>query len=161
MTDNGNEKARVLVNEAVLRLPPDMFDCLDNAYIMVAGQSSVRMTLAELALPGAQIIFTDFRQSASLCALHAAVQIAGGLDHMVLAADGRQSQEMFSVMCTILTLLPALRGRGGARIQLVVDDGAAVASLVTFLRRICPKLSLDRISVDVRILERRSLEFAA
>ena len=151
----------ILVNDEVLGLLPEALTLDDGARVFVAGRSFVQMTLAELALPGAEMIWTDFRQSASLSALHATLQAAGGLDRLVLAADGARSEAVFSVMCAVLTFRPALRRRKGARIQLVLEAGQAVDSLVQFLGRIEDTLVRDGISVELRIRERRMVRVVA
>ena len=145
----------VLLNDDALHLPPDMLGLPEAARVIVAGRSLLRMTLAELSHPGAEIVWTDFRQSASLSALHGAVQSAGGLDRMILAADGEQSEAMFALMCAVLTLLPALRRRAGARVDLVVEGGRAVSSLDQFVDRLRPRLEMDGITLAVQVVERR------
>lgn len=151
----------ILINDEVLGLPPEDLALAEGARVFVAGRSLVQLTLAELALPGAQMIWTDFRQSASLSALHATLQGAGGLDRLVLAADGAKSEAVFSLMCAVLTFLPALRRRRGSRIELVLESGQAVTSLVQFLQRIEASLAGDGISVELRIRERRSVRAVA
>jgi hypothetical protein len=151
----------ILINDAVLGLPPEDVGLDTGARVFVAGRSLVQMTLAELALPEAHMIWTDFRQSSSLSALHATVQGAGGLDRLVLASDGEKSEGVFSLMCAVLTFLPALRRRRGAQIELVVDAGQAVRSLVEFLQRIGSSLARDGISVELRIRERRAARAVA
>lgn len=145
----------ILMNEEALAL--ETMDLPERARVLVAGRSLVQMTVAELALPGAEMIWTDFRQSASLSALHTTVQAAGGLDRLVLAGDGGKSEAMFSLMCAVLTFLPALRRRRGSRIELVVGAGPAVSSLVTFLERIEPRLARQGIMVSLRVREERSV----
>ena len=151
------DRMLILMNEEALSLASVTMALPDGAKVFVAGRSLVQMTLAELALPGAEMIWTDFRQSASLSALHATVQAAGGLDRLVLAGDGGKSEAMFSLMCAVLTFLPALRRRRGSRIELVVASGAAVPSLVTFLKRIEPQLARQGISVSVQVREERTV----
>ncbi len=147
----------ILINDEVLGLPPEDLALDPDARVFVAGRSLVQMTLAELALPGAQMIWTDFRQSASLSALHSTLQGAGGVDRLVLATDGAKSEAVFSMMCAILTFLPALRRRRGSHIELVLEAGQAVTSLVQFLQRIGGSLTRDGISVELRIRERRTV----
>ena len=77
------DRKLVLLNDMALHLKPEAVKPHDAARVIVAGNHLVRMTLAELALPGAEMIWTDFRHSASLGTLHAAVQAAGGLDRLV------------------------------------------------------------------------------
>lgn len=151
----------VLINDAVLGLPRETLSLENGATIFVAGRSLVQMTLAELALPGAQMIWTDFRQSASLGALNATLQAAGGLDRLILAADGAQSEAVFSLMCAVLTFRPALRRRRGGRIDLILEQGQAVGSMVQFLQRIGGTLDMDGITTELRISERRTLPAAA
>ena len=74
------DRKLVLLNDMALHLKLEAVKPDDAARLVVAGSHLVRMTLAELALPGAEMIWTDFRHSASLGALHAAMQAAGGLD---------------------------------------------------------------------------------
>lgn len=156
MTDKP-DRMLILMNEEALSLASKTMGLPEGSKVFVAGRSLVQMTLAELALPGAEMIWTDFRQSASLSALHTTVQAAGGLDRLVLAGDGRKSEAMFSLMCAVLTFLPALRRRKGARIELLVGAGAAVQSLVTFLKRIEPRLAAQGILVSVSVREERSV----
>lgn len=151
------DRMLILMNEEALSLASETMGLPEGSKVFVAGRSLVQMTLAELALPGAEMIWTDFRQSASLSALHATVQAEGGLDRLVLAGDGRKSEAMFSLMCAVLTFLPALRRRKGARIELLVGAGAAVQSLVTFLKRIEPRLATQGILVSVSVREERSV----
>lgn len=151
------DRMLILMNEEALSLASETMGLPEGSKVFVAGRSLVQMTLAELALPGAEMIWTDFRQSASLSALHTTVQAAGGLDRLVLAGDGRKSEAMFSLMCAVLTFLPALRRRKGARIELLVGAGAAVQSLVTFLKRIEPRLAAQGILVSVSVREERSV----
>lgn len=141
----------ILMNEEAMCLPSETVSLPPGAKVFVAGRSLVQMTLAELAIPGAQMIWTDFRQSASLSALHATVQAAGGLDRLVLAADGAQAEAMFSLMCAVLTFLPALRRRPRSEIVLVVRPGPAMASLVTFLGRIEHRVASQGVRVLLRV----------
>ena len=157
MTTAKPDRMLILMNEEALSLASETMGLPEGSKVFVAGRSLVQMTLAELALPGAEMIWTDFRQSASLSALHTTVQAAGGLDRLVLAGDGRKSEAMFSLMCAVLTFLPALRRRKGARIELLVGAGAAVQSLVTFMKRIEPRLAAQGILVSVSVREERSV----
>jgi hypothetical protein len=160
MTDKP-DRMLILMNEEALSLTSETMGLPEGSKVFVAGRSLVQMTLAELALPGAEMIWTDFRQSASLSALHGTVQAVGGLDRLVLAGDGRKSETMFSLMCAVLTFLPALRRRPGSQIALVVQSGPAVASLVAFLGRIEPRLAGQGITVSLRIREERSVSARA
>lgn len=72
------DRMMILMNEEALSLASVTMGLPEGAKVFVAGRSLVQMTLAELALPGAEMIWTDFRQSASLSALHGTVQAAGG-----------------------------------------------------------------------------------
>lgn len=155
------DRMLILMNEDALSQVSETVSLPEGAKVYVAGRSLVQMTLAELALPGAEMIWTDFRQSASLSALHSTVQAAGGLDRLVLAGDGRKSEAMFSLMCAVLTFLPALRRRRGSQIALVVEEGAAVTSLTAFLERIEPRLASQGITVSLRIREVRPVRARA
>lgn len=159
MTRDDTTRTLILMNEEALA--SETMDLPDGARVIVAGRSLVQMTLAELALPGAQMIWTDFRQSASLSALHATVQAAGGLDRLVLAGDGTKSESMFSLMCAVLTFLPALRRRKGSGIALVVEAGPAVTSLEQFVRRIEASLRAQGIAVELRVRTTASARAAA
>lgn len=119
--------------------------------LIVAGSQIVDMTLAELALPGALMIWTDFSQSNSLGRLHAKIDSLGGLDHLILAGDGAKAETMFSLMCAILSLLPALRRPGKAQVSLLLDDGPAVSSLQEFLTGLASRLSRYGISVVMEL----------
>jgi hypothetical protein len=151
----------ILMNEAALALPMAATPTPDGARVIVAGQSLVRMTLAELSIPGAQMIWTDFRQSASLRSLHGAIQELGGLDRMVMAADGDEAEAMFSLMCAILTFLPALRRNGGGEIVLAVTEGRAVKSLEAFLQRLMPRLARDGVTACLQVHNRHEVHRAA
>ncbi|MEZ5756324.1 MAG: hypothetical protein R3D90_16755 [Paracoccaceae bacterium] len=141
----------ILVNEAALH--SDQVRALDpqDATVIVAGSRIVGMTLAELALPGAQMIWTDFRQSRALGRLHAEIDANGGLDHLILAANGTQAETVFSAMCAILCLLPALRRPPRARISLELEDGPAIAGLREFLAGLAPRLNRQNIAICLNI----------
>ena len=149
------QKTVTLMNEAALDLPLDLMRGKDGAEVIVAGNSLVRMTLAELSLPGAQMIWTDFRQSASLRHLHGVIRDRGGLDRLVLAGNGQDGEAMFSLMCAVLTFLPSLRRKPGAEVVLAIEDGPALGSLRAFLERLAGRLEHDRISLHLRIGPRR------
>ncbi|NGM45519.1 hypothetical protein G5B31_08220 [Rhodobacter sp. SGA-6-6] len=138
-----------LINAAALRRMPVP---ASGGILLVAGSGIVDMTLAELALPGAEMIWTDFRQSSALGRLHQRIDALGGLDRLVLSADGERAEAVFSVMCAILSLLPALRRPGRAQVTLLLDDGPAVASLQEFLQRLAPRLRGDGISVGLEVV---------
>jgi len=104
-------------------------------------------------LPGAEMVWTDFHSSGSLGALHGVVQAAGGLDRMILAVDGAHGEAAFSAMCTVLTLLPALRRRPGAEIRLYCLPGKAVAALTQFADRIQPRLAVQWVDLSLRLLK--------
>ena len=89
------------------------------------------------------------------------METAGGLDRLVLAADGEESEAVFSLMCAVLTFRPALRRRRGGQIELILEDGRAVGSLVEFLQRLGGTLDLDGISTELRITERRPIPAVA
>jgi hypothetical protein len=141
----------VLANAEALRHPMITGLDPDNSTLIVAGSQIVQMTLAELALPGAQMIWTDFRQSASVGRLHQEIDQLGGLDHLILVADGARAESTFSAMCAILSLLPALRRRPMARISMVVEDGTAVSGLQEFLSRLAPRLLRQNISISLQV----------
>lgn len=161
MVSRETDRMIILLNDAALHLPQEVVSLPQGAQIMIAGRSLVRMTLGELAVPGAEMIWTDLRQSASLNALQALVQAAGGLDRLILAADGNQGEAMFSLMCAVLTFRPALLRRPGAQVQLVVEAGEAVPSLVQFIDRIKPRLSTDGVDLALQIVEKRTLRAVA
>lgn len=146
------DRKLVLLNDMALHLMPGAVKPGDAARVFVAGSHLVRMTLADLALPGAETVWTDFRHSASLGALHAAVQTAGGLDRLVLAVDGEHGEAVFSVMCAVLTLLPSLRRRTASSIELICLPGKAAISLVQFVDRIRPRLDDHGVSVSLEML---------
>ena len=141
----------ILINVPALRLLPPSLAGRPGATTIVAGSEIVDMTLAELALPGAEMIWTDFRQSASLGRLHQEIDARGGLDHLILAADGTRAESVFSVMCAILSLLPALRRPGRAQVSVMLEDGPAVVSLQEFLGRLAPGLRRHGISVGMEV----------
>ena len=144
-----------LLNEAALDLPLDQLRRADGAVMIVAGSSLVRMTLAELSLPGAQMIWTDFRQSASLRHLHGVIRDLGGLDRLVLAGSAQDGEAMFSLMCAILTFLPSLRRKPGSEVVLAIQEGPALGSLRAFLQRLDGRMAQDRIRVLLQIQPQR------
>lgn len=147
------EVKRVLLNDLALQLTPEAIRPDAAMRVFVAGSSLVRMTLAELALPGAEMVWTDFRNSGSIAALHGVVQAAGGLDRMILAVDGKHGEAAFSAMCAVLTLLPSLRRRRGAEIRLCCLPGKAVTALAQFVNRIQPQLAVQGVDLSLRLLK--------
>lgn len=146
------DRKLVLLNDLALQVKPETVKPGDASRIFVAGSNLVRMTLAELALPGAEMVWTDFRHSASLGALQAAVQAAGGLDRLVLAVDGEHGEAVFTIMCAVLTLLPPLRRRQASEIELICLPGKSATSLVQFVNRIRPQLSARGVGVSLEML---------
>jgi hypothetical protein len=147
------DRKLVLLNDMALQLKPEALAPGDTERVYIAGNNLVRMTLGELALPGAEMIWTDFRHSASLAGLHRTVQQAGGLDRMILAADGEHGESVFSVMCAVLTLLPSLRRRPSSHVELICLEGKAAPSLVEFVDRIQPQLATSGVSVSLELLQ--------
>ena len=143
------DRKLVLMNDLALQLKPGAVAPNGADRVFVAGSNLVRMTLAKLLLPEAEMVWTDFRHSASLGALHGIVQSEGGLDRLVLAVDGGQGEAVFSVMCAVLTVLPSLRRRRGAEIELICLPGKAATSLVQFVNRIQPQLAIQGVSVSL------------
>ena len=150
------DRKLVLLNDVALQLKPDAIGTTGSDRVIIAGSNLVRMTLAEVARPDAEMIWTDFRHSASLGALHHAVLAAGGLDRMILAADGAHGEAVFSVMCAILTLLPSLQRRPTSRIELVCSSGKAVTSLEQFVDRIKPQLAKRGVIVTLEVLKQQA-----
>lgn len=150
-----NDRNLLLVNDMALQLRPEIVALAGSDRVIVAGANLVRMTLAEVAWPGAEMVWTDFRHSASLGALHSRVQAAGGLDRLVLAADGDRGEAVFSVMCCVLTLLPSLRGKDTSRVELSCTQGKAARSLVQFVKRIQPQLATTGVRLSLDFLEHR------
>lgn len=146
------DRKLVLLNDLALQVKPEAVKPGDAARLFVAGSNLVRMTLAELALPGAEMVWTDFRHSASLGAMQGTVQAAGGLDRLVLAVDGEHGEAAFSMMCAVLTLLPSLRRRHASEIELICLPGKATTSLVQFVNRIRPQLSRHGVGLSLEIL---------
>lgn len=140
----------ILANEAAIALLTPEADP-QKAHVIVAGRSLVALTLAQLALPGARVIWADFRQSASVGRLHAGLYRLGGLDRLILAGDGQRADDIFSIIRAILCFLPALRRVGQARISLSVQDGPALVSLQEFLSRLSPCLGDWGVCVDLAI----------
>ena len=89
------DRMMILMNEEALSLASVTMGLPDGAKVFVAGRSLVQMTLAELALPGAEMIWTDFRQSSALGRLHQRIDALGGLDRLVLSADGERAEAVF------------------------------------------------------------------
>jgi hypothetical protein len=151
MPETARPSVTLIDAAALSRLPAPGPEEGPEGIVIVAGSGIVDMVLAGLALPGAQMIWTDFRQSSALGRLHQRIDALGGLDRLVLSADGARAEAVFSMMCAILSLLPALRRPGRAQVTLLLDDGPAVASLQEFLRRLVPRLSRDGISVGLEV----------
>lgn len=147
MAHPGPDVPLILMNDAALGLPPEVAEPVVGARLIVAGASRLRLTLATLALPDADMILTDFGQSASLGALGTRVRALGRLDRLVLAGDGADSAQVFAMMQAVITFLPILKRGRGRGIVLVVRDGPALASLRQFLHRLRP--SCDRCGIDL------------
>jgi hypothetical protein len=147
------DRKLVLLNDMALQLKPEAVALGDTARVFVAGSNLVRMTLAELALPGAEMLWTDFRHSASVAGLHRALNAAGGLDQMILATDGEHGEAVFSIMSAVLTVLPSLRRRRSSQVELICTDGKAARSLVQFVERIRPQLAASGVTLSLEILQ--------
>lgn len=150
----------VLLNDAAMCLPQALAglapDETADETVVVAGTSQVRLALAELALPGSTSVWCDFRLSASLGSLLAGLRAKGGLNRLILAANGKNPEDIFAIMQTILNFAPILRQNTDAEIHLFVSEGEAKASLVAFLNRIAPDQA-RRISLNANPEATRSV----
>ena len=151
MPETARPSVTLIDAAALSRLPAPGPEEGPEGIVIVAGSGIVDMVLAGLALPGAQMIWTDFRQSSALGRLHQRIDALGGLDRLVLSARCARAEAGVSMMCATLSPLPALRRPGRAQVTLLLDDGPAVASLQEFLRRLVPRLSRDGISVGLEV----------
>lgn len=146
----------ILMNDAALSLMSGQEMALDPAVVIVVGTSAVRMALAEVAFPDAQLICADPGQSAALAMLDERLRALGRLDRLVLAADGADSAAIFSLMRMVVTFLPALRCGTGSSIDLAIRPGPAVVALRQFLRRMQPTLDDNRITVSLAVAPKAS-----
>lgn len=138
-----------LVNDAALSLLSRGDLAMESARLIVVGTSPVRMALAEVAFPDAELVCADVGQSAALAQLDERLRTFGRLDRLVLAGDGTDNAEIFALMRVIVTFLPALRGGAGSRIHLAIHPGPAVVALRQFLRRMQPTLDRQNITVTL------------
>lgn len=138
-----------LVNDAALALLSQGDLEMDTTQLIVVGTSPVRMALAEVAFPDAALICADIGQSAALAMLDEKVRGYGQLDRLVMAADGADSAQVFSLMRVIVTFLPLLRGEEVSRIQLAIQPGPAVVALRQFLRRMQPAMQRQNVTVTI------------
>lgn len=138
-----------LVNDAALALLSQGDVAMDTDQLIVVGTSPVRMALAEVAFPDAALICADIGQSAALAVLDEKVRSYGHLDRLVLAGDGADSSQIFSLMRVIVTFLPMLRGDNDSRIHLAIQPGPAVVALRQFLQRMQPALQRQNVTVNL------------
>lgn len=141
----------ILMNDAALSMMSGHALGPEAATVIVIGTSPVRMALAEVAFPDAQLVSADPGQSAALAALDERVRAIGRLDRLVLAGDGADSAAMFALMRMVVTFLPALRCGTDSSIELAVQPGPAVVALRQFLRRMKPTLDADRIALTLTV----------
>lgn len=141
----------ILMNDAALSLISGREMALEPSTVIVVGTSAVRMALAEVAFPDAQLICADPGQSAALAMLDEKLRALGRLDRLVLAGDGADSAAMFSLMRMVVTFLPSLRCGTDSSIDLAIQPGPAVAALRQFLRRMQPTLDENRIAVRLTV----------
>jgi hypothetical protein len=151
MARSARHETIILTNAAALSLSPDFLGPGAGVRLVLAGPSRLQLIMAAAAAPEAEVVLTDFGQSASLAALAARLRDMGGLDRLVLAGDGSDSAEIFSMMQTIVSVLPVLRRGQDGRIVLSVTAGPAVAALSEFLKRLVPTLARHGIALDVRV----------
>ena len=148
-TDAGFDRGTVIVNDAAIGLP-EVGRCHGAGHrVIVAGDDSVQMSLAEIVLPGADRVWANLRRSSELCRLRAQLGRAGGCAGLVLVArDGSRAQGL-TLMQVMLALLPLVAGASG-RVLLVVPQGAGLAAVTDFVCRIGPTLQARGVSVDLR-----------
>ena len=146
----------ILMNDAALSLMSECEMGPEPLTVIVVGTSPVRMALAEVAFPDAQLVSADPGQSAALAALDERVRALGRLDRLVLAGDGADSAAMFALMRMVVTFLPALRCGTASSIDLAVQPGPAVVALRQFLRRLQPTLDADRIALKLTVTAQAS-----
>lgn len=141
----------ILMNDAALPLMSGGQMLAEPATVLVVGTSPVRMALAEVIFPEAQLICADPGQSAALAQLDERLRVLGRLDCLVLAGDGADSASMFAMMRMVVTFLPALRCGQDSRIVLSVQPGPAVVALRQFLRRMQPTLEANHIALQLTV----------
>ncbi|WP_128514580.1 hypothetical protein [Tabrizicola thermarum] len=139
-----------LANDAALSLLSRQDLVPDATRLVVVGTSPLRMALAEVAFPEAELVCADPGQSAALAMLEDKLRAMGRLDRLVLAGDGADSAAIFALMRVIVAFVPALRSAPGGSIHLAVRPGASVGALRQFLRRMQP--TMDRQNIDVRLV---------
>lgn len=146
----------ILMNDAALSMMSGREMGPEPLTVIVVGTSPIRMALAEVAFPEAQLVSADPGQSAALAALDERVRALGHLDHLVLAGDGADSAAMFALMRMVVTFLPALRCGVDSSIDLAVQPGPAVVALRQFLRRMQPTLDAERIALTLTVTTQAS-----
>lgn len=140
----------VLVTAPALSSPEVALLNDEGARIIVAGDSAIAMSLAELALPGATRIWCNLRQSADLRRLQTEAEAEGPVDRLILAAAGPAPAETLALMRVVLAFLPGMRARGQGKITLVAADAAAAAALASFVGGLRPALAGSEIVLDLR-----------
>lgn len=140
----------VLLTDAAIGLPEVSAFYAEGQRLVVAGDDVVGMSLAEVALPGSDRIWTNLRRSSELFRLRGAMEAIGPCDRLVLAARDGGLDDGLTLMQTMLAVLPMMRRQGRGQILIVLPPGEGHDAVEAFLDRIGPELRAGGVIARLR-----------
>ena len=141
---------RVLVTPAAIHMPEVARHHAAGHRIVIAGDDAVGMSLAEVALPGAERLWINLRRSSELFRLRSAMEGLGGCDRMILAARGGDLGDGVTLMQIVLAVLPIMRRQGAGEITLLMPEGQGHDTIRAFLSEIGPELHAGGIAITLQ-----------
>lgn len=134
----------------------------DGTDVILAGPSRTALALAQMSLPGAEIIRTDLNNSASLRSLQCTVRSQGGVGRLVIVGGPEGGPHGsphggaagFAELAALLNLMPALCRT--AEVVLCPGTAASGHSLRTFVEGVAARLPDSGLVVRFNQPDRRT-----
>ncbi len=135
------------LTDSAIGLPEVLDDQAAGRRLIVAGDDPVAMSLGELALPGARLIWADPRRSSELYRLRQEVEAIAVPDRLVLAQPEGSTAAGLTLLQLALALLPALRARKVGEILFALPEGEGRQAIAAFIAEIGPALRADGVTL--------------
>ncbi len=134
------------LTDAAIGLPEVLDDQAAGHRLIVAGDDPVAMALAEIAFPGAPLIWANPRRSSELYRLRHEVEAIALPRRLVLARAEGDTAAGLILLQLALTFLPALQARRAGEILFSLPRGEGRQAIAAFIAEIAPALRADGVT---------------
>jgi hypothetical protein len=134
------------LTDAAIGLPEVLDDLAAGHPLIVAGDDPVAMSLGEIALPGARLIWANLRRSSELYRLRHEVEAIALPGRLVLAQSEGTTAAGLTLLQLALAFLPALRARPPGSILFSLPEGEGRQAIAAFIAEIGPALQADGVT---------------